>query len=78
MKLVIKQVTDVVLRAGKEVIDTDHLVTLTQQPVTEMRAQKSGATRNHNSSGHQMTPFILETYRRVGALPAYANSSIGT
>lgn len=41
--VVIKQMADVVLGASKQVIDADDLVTLTEKPVTQVGAQKSGA-----------------------------------
>ena len=55
--VVIKQVADVVLGASEEVVDADDLVALTQQPVTQVGAQKPGAAGHHNSGRHQITLF---------------------
>jgi hypothetical protein len=41
------QMGDIVWRSGDEIINRDHAKSLSQQPITEMGTQKSGATR-HN------------------------------
>jgi hypothetical protein len=42
-------VQDVRFPAGMEVVDADHLVTIGQQTVDQMRAEKAGANRDQNT-----------------------------
>ena len=48
--LVIEEVLDVASRAGKEIVDAEHLAAALEQPVGEVRPEEAGATRNKNSS----------------------------
>jgi hypothetical protein len=45
---VIEQRRDVVLGAGEEVIDTDHIMAIGQQALAQMRAEKAGAAGDQN------------------------------
>ena len=44
-----EQMRDVVLVAGEEVVDAEHVVAFVDQPVAEMRAEKAGAAGDENS-----------------------------
>jgi hypothetical protein len=42
------QVPDVGLPAGKKIIDANHFVAPTDQPIAQMASQKSGTARDDN------------------------------
>src|SRR5688572_17387342 len=44
----IQQRTDIVERAGEQVVDAEDAVALLNEPVAQMRANKSGAASNNN------------------------------
>jgi len=54
---VLAQRDDVAAGAGEKVVDAQHLVAVGQQPLTEMRAQKSGAAGYEYSVIHFLQPF---------------------
>jgi hypothetical protein len=41
---IINKVNDVITRAGKEIIDTQHIVPIPKQALAKMRSKKAGAT----------------------------------
>ncbi len=47
--LIVHEVDDVVLRAGEEVVETDHLIPFVQKPLAKVRTYEPG------SSGDQYT-----------------------
>ena len=54
-----KEMTDVVFASGFEVIQTDYPVTLSQQPITKVRAYKAGSARHKYS--HPVVSASLRT-----------------
>ena len=48
---VVEQVGDVVLGAGEEVVDAEHVVALGQQAVAQVAAQKAGAAGDEDALG---------------------------
>jgi hypothetical protein len=44
--MVVEQVIDVYLAAGKEIIKADNIVAVSQQPLAKMRADKARTTGN--------------------------------
>src|SRR6185312_5896189 len=48
--LMIKQVLNVMAGSGEEVVHTEHLAPAFQQSLRKMRTEKSGTTRNENTS----------------------------
>jgi hypothetical protein len=48
---VVEQVRDVVLGAGEEVVDTEHVVPFGQQAVAQVAAQKAGAAGDEDALG---------------------------
>ena len=58
----LEQVTDIIQAAGDEVIHTDHLVTLFDEPVAKMRTQKPGCSCYQN-------PFTLHIFYLMTSRP---------
>ena len=46
---VVQQVDDVVLGAGEEVVHADHVVTVAEQPLAEVGAEKTGAAGDQDA-----------------------------
>src|SRR5689334_12779204 len=53
--LVVEQGEDVLARAREEIVDTQHVVTVGQQPLAKMRAEEAGA------AGHQYSLAIKQS-----------------
>jgi hypothetical protein len=55
--------SDVVLRTGKEIVDAKDLMTTVQQPLTQVRAEKSDTAGDENAfsctvSAHLSSPIM--------------------
>jgi hypothetical protein len=61
---VIEQVRNVLLAAGKEVVDAQHVMAIAQQPVAQVRAKKA-CTTGYQHLVHRQTP---EPPMHVGVL----------
>ena len=51
-----QQVRDVVLAAGEIIVDAEHVVALGEQPLAQMRAEKTGAAGDQNAFGDDAHP----------------------
>ena len=58
--MVVEQVRDVVLGAGEEVVDTEHIVSLAEQLLAQVRAEKTGAAGDQ----HAFAMIILHVGNR--------------
>ena len=60
----IEQMSNVVLSAGEEVIQTDDVVTVVQQPFAQMRAEEAGAASDEDA-GAVGAVFHNAYYRNI-------------
>src|SRR5882672_9652084 len=60
-------------RPGEEIVDTQHLITAVEQPLTEVRANKSSSARNENTPFSQhlqhssLTPHQSQIANQIGS-----------
>ena len=56
---VVEQVLDVVLGAGEEVVDAEHVVAALQQPLAQMRAEEAGAAGDEGAFSQGVGHLII-------------------
>ena len=67
---VVEQVGDVVLGAGEEVVDTQHVMALREQAVAQVAAQKAGAAGDEDALGGVVVA-LGHGERVLRPMPAY-------
>jgi len=60
-----QEMTDVISAPGKKVVDADHVVTLVDQAVAEMRADKARTAGNQNPQGKPSVKNPQRTQRLI-------------